>query len=187
MSRSRPWWSISTARSGRSFPVPTRFLPGFLSQNVLASVTAVSPTDATAVGYILDGNLLRELTMVQHWDGAKWSVVSSPNVDSNSGSFNTLRSVSAFSSNNIYAVRILRQWKHCRSAGNVGRALRWNQLDDRFQPHQRLGAATARSLRPSRYHQRLGRRSMGAQRNRSGNRITHRSEVAGAVLADWID
>jgi hypothetical protein len=85
-------------------PSPNPLPTGSLSQNVLASVTAVSPTDATAVGYILDSGLLRELTMVQHWDGVSWKVVTSPNVDSNSGSFNTLKSVSAFSSNNIYAV-----------------------------------------------------------------------------------
>ncbi|HZQ69134.1 MAG TPA: hypothetical protein VFA68_11500 [Terriglobales bacterium] len=81
-------------------PLPT----GSLNQNVLVSVTAVSPTDATAVGFILDSSFLRELTMVQHWDGVSWKVVSSPNVDSNSGSFNTLKSVSAFSSSNIYAI-----------------------------------------------------------------------------------
>ena len=81
-------------------PLPT----GSLSQNVLTSVTAVSPTDATAVGFTLDAGLQRELTMVQHWDGVSWKVVSSPNVDSNSGSFNTLKSVSAFASNNIYAI-----------------------------------------------------------------------------------
>lgn len=81
-------------------PLPT----GSLNQNVLVSVAAVSPTDATAVGYILDSSQLRELTMVQHWDGVSWKVVSSPNVDSSSGAFNTLRSVSAFSSTNIYAV-----------------------------------------------------------------------------------
>jgi len=81
-------------------PLPT----GSLDQNVLVSVAAVSPTDATAVGYILDSSQLRELTMVQHWDGVSWKVVTSPNVDSSSGSFNTLKSVSAFSSTNIYAV-----------------------------------------------------------------------------------
>ena len=81
-------------------PLPT----GSLNQNVLINVAAVSPTDVTAVGYILDANLLRELTMVQHWDGVSWKVVSSPNVDSSSGSFNTLKSVSAFSSTNIYAI-----------------------------------------------------------------------------------
>jgi hypothetical protein len=83
---------------------PNPLSTGNLNQNVLASVTAVSPTDATAVGYILDSSLLRELTMVQHWDGVSWKVVTSPNVDSGSGSFNTLKSVSAFSSNNIYAI-----------------------------------------------------------------------------------
>src|SRR5581483_1172919 len=55
-------------------PLPT----GSLNQNVLVSVTAVSPTDSTAVGFILDSSFLRELTMVQHWDGVSWKVVSSP-------------------------------------------------------------------------------------------------------------
>jgi hypothetical protein len=79
-------------------------LTGSSDQNVLTSVTAVSPVDATAAGFTLDIGNQRELTMVQHWDGKSWTVVPSPNVDSNPGSFNTLHSVSAFSSTNIYAV-----------------------------------------------------------------------------------
>jgi len=79
-------------------------LTGSSDQNILTSVTAVSPVDATAVGFTLDLGNQRELTMVQHWDGRSWTVVPSPNVDSNPGSFNTLHSVSAFSSTNIYAV-----------------------------------------------------------------------------------
>lgn len=90
--------------SWKVVPSPNPLPTGFLAQNVLSSVTAVSPTDATAVGFILDSANQRELTMVQHWDGTSWKVIPSPNVDSNAGSFNTLKSVSAFSSNNIYAI-----------------------------------------------------------------------------------
>jgi hypothetical protein len=81
-------------------PLPT----GDLNQNVLMGVQAISPTNATAVGYILEANGLRELTMVQHWNGKKWKVVSSPNVDQNPGSFNTLRGVASVSPTDLYAV-----------------------------------------------------------------------------------
>jgi hypothetical protein len=77
---------------------------GNLNQNVLMGVQAISPTNATAVGYILDSSGLRELTMTQHWNGTKWKVVPSPNVDDNPGSFNTFRGVAAVSATDLYAV-----------------------------------------------------------------------------------
>src|SRR5207248_429741 len=40
-------------------------------------------------------------TLVEHWDGSSWSVVSSPNPDP---SFDSLHAVAAISSNNVWAV-----------------------------------------------------------------------------------
>jgi len=77
---------------------------GDLSQNVLVAVQALSSKNAIAVGFILDSNNQRELTMIQHWNGTKWKVVSSPNVDERGGSFNTLKGVTVLSSTNLYAV-----------------------------------------------------------------------------------
>jgi len=83
-------------------PTPNPVHGGNLTQNVLTSVVAMSPNDVTAVGYTLANQT--ELTMVQHWDGSSWTVVSSPNVSNTTGSFNTLRGVTAVNRSDLYAV-----------------------------------------------------------------------------------
>jgi hypothetical protein len=47
---------------------------------------------------------LTELTMAQHWDGRRWSLVSTPNRSTAQGAFNTLRGVTAVSATDLYAV-----------------------------------------------------------------------------------
>jgi len=88
-------------------PSPNPLPKAFLNQNVLQSVTAVSPQDVTAAGFILDATLHRELTLIEHWDGKKWSVVPSPNGSTAAGVQNVLMAVSAFNSNDAYAVGFL--------------------------------------------------------------------------------
>ncbi|PZS05328.1 MAG: hypothetical protein DLM69_01040, partial [Candidatus Chloroheliales bacterium] len=55
--------------------------------------------DVWAVGYYLNGSA--DQTLVEHWDGAVWSVVTSPNLGS---SGNYLYGVSALASNDVWAV-----------------------------------------------------------------------------------
>jgi hypothetical protein len=72
------------------------------SFNVLFSVGAVSASDVWAVGNrssSSDPNTHR--TMIQHWNGTKWSVVSSPNQGTDS---NALGSVTIISAKDIWAV-----------------------------------------------------------------------------------
>jgi hypothetical protein len=83
-------------------PTPNRVHGGNLTQNVLTSVVAAGPNDVTAVGFTLAN--FTELTMVQHWDGVSWKLVSSPNVSNAAGSFNTLRGVTAVNRSDLYAV-----------------------------------------------------------------------------------
>jgi hypothetical protein len=84
-------------------PSPNVLTTGDLNQNVMMSVQAVAPNDVTAVGYVLDENNLRELTMIQHWNGSKWAIVPSPNQSTAAGSFNTLHGVTALSATDMYA------------------------------------------------------------------------------------
>lgn len=72
--------------------------------NLLLSVTATSPTDATAVGYWLDASSQADFTLIEHWDGVKWSIVPSANMSGSNNTVNKLLGVSALSANNIYAV-----------------------------------------------------------------------------------
>lgn len=67
----------------------------------LFSVSAVSASDIWAVGNYGDPSLNAFQTLIERWDGSKWSVVSSPN-----GSLkdSRLSGVSAGSSNNVWTV-----------------------------------------------------------------------------------
>ena len=88
-------------------PSPNPLPKSFFNQNVLSSVKAISSSDVTAAGFILDFALQRQLTLIEHWDGTQWSVVDSPNASTDSGALNILTGVSGFSSTDLYAVGFL--------------------------------------------------------------------------------
>ena len=68
--------------------------------NALSAIVAVSPTDIWAVGSQGPLNGI-STTLVEHWDGTSWSIVSSPNI----GTYgNGLTAVTALSSSDIWAV-----------------------------------------------------------------------------------
>ena len=68
--------------------------------SVLHSVSGKTANDVWAVGSSHNG-LLPGRTLVEHWDGAQWSIVSSPSPDTQ---FNELRGVAALSANDVWAV-----------------------------------------------------------------------------------
>jgi hypothetical protein len=74
--------------------------PTLTSYSVLSGITALSPTNVWAVGY-LDSGSHNYHTLIMHWDGSEWSVTPSPNpgVDENS-----LASISAVTPDDIWAV-----------------------------------------------------------------------------------
>ena len=74
--------------------------PG-LAYNALFGVTSVSANDIWAVGNEYNRNVRGSLTLIEHWNGTAWSVVSSPSLPSQK---NFLASVSAMASNNVWAV-----------------------------------------------------------------------------------
>src|SRR5205085_9470439 len=47
--------------------------------NALKRVAAVSATDVWAVGQYRDASTGSDHTLIEHWNGSQWSVVSSPN------------------------------------------------------------------------------------------------------------
>jgi plastocyanin len=66
----------------------------------LSAVIAVAMNDVWAVGHYLDnGGVYR--TLVEHWDGTSWMIVSSPNAGNGD---NALNGIAAASSNDIWAV-----------------------------------------------------------------------------------
>lgn len=68
--------------------------------NYLYGVAAVSANDAWAVGEICPNGFGR--TLIEHWNGSKWTVVPSPNESGQTT--NTLVAVSASSANDAWAV-----------------------------------------------------------------------------------
>jgi len=72
--------------------------------NTLNADTAIAANNIWSVGYQFVGsnksNLVMQ-TMIQHYNGTKWSVVASPNVDVGN---NDLTGIVALSANNIFAV-----------------------------------------------------------------------------------
>jgi len=68
----------------------------------LDSVSAVSPTNAWAVGSKW-GPTGAELTFVLHWNGTAWTQLPSPNPSSASSARNQLRSVAVVSSTDVWA------------------------------------------------------------------------------------
>jgi hypothetical protein len=85
---------------GRQWSVVASPSPG-KTANGLISVKALSANNIWAVGYSEDkANAGVARTLVEHWNGQRWSVVASPN----SGSYAILESVSILSSNNMWSV-----------------------------------------------------------------------------------
>ncbi len=70
------------------------------SSNYLNGVAVVLANDVWAVGYYYNGSGISQ-TLVEHWNGTSWLVVSSPNVGTSS---NYLYGVAAVSTNDVWAV-----------------------------------------------------------------------------------
>ena len=90
--------------NGSSWSVVTSPNVGTLS-NVLNGVAVVSATDVWAVGYSTSCSTgCVQLTLIEHWNGTSWSVVSSPNVDTSVNGLNGLSGVAVVAANDIWAV-----------------------------------------------------------------------------------
>jgi hypothetical protein len=87
-------WSISPS------PNVTRAVKG-LTPNILNGVSCSSATSCFAVGYSIYFSLR---TVIEHWDGKKWTVVPSPNVSTSKTAVSVLEGVSCTSATNCLAV-----------------------------------------------------------------------------------
>ena len=68
--------------------------------NLLYDVTCVSESDCWAVGYYLGDSGYQ--TLIEHWDGAEWSIVASPSTDAAQNNF--LNDVTCTSASDCWAV-----------------------------------------------------------------------------------
>jgi hypothetical protein len=69
--------------------------------NTLYSVAALADDDVWAVGAGYDQELNAYRTVIEHWNGAGWSIISSPNATSG---YNLLNGVAVAGSNDVWAV-----------------------------------------------------------------------------------
>ncbi len=78
--------------------------PG-LGYNYLAGVVALGPNNVWASGwYVQQPNQDRPLlTLIEHWDGSSWQVVSSPNIGPAGQVSSQLRGITAVSANDVWA------------------------------------------------------------------------------------
>jgi hypothetical protein len=84
---------------------------------VLNGVDAISASDIWGVGHSGDPSSIPLQTLTMHWDGTKWSIVSSPSPGTYNG--NVLNAVAAVSSNDVWAVG----WYQSGQTGQEGGAL----------------------------------------------------------------
>ncbi|HLX40491.1 MAG TPA: hypothetical protein VKR42_08160 [Ktedonobacteraceae bacterium] len=74
-----------------------------LDSSILNGVAAISPVDAWAVGYAFsDSNSNEQQTLIEHWDGATWKIVKSPNPANG----NDLFAIAALSATDIWTVGV---------------------------------------------------------------------------------
>jgi hypothetical protein len=107
-------WAVGSADSGNAFDQITLVLnwdgvnwrvvpspsPGTAGFNALYGVDATSASDVWTVGGYQDVGGFQQ-TLVEHWDGTRWSVIPSANVP---GAHNELYGVVALSPDNVWAV-----------------------------------------------------------------------------------
>jgi hypothetical protein len=104
-------WTVGKGRNGAALaehwngstwsvvPVPT---PAGATSSQLSGISALSPSDLWAVGSVaaVVGTTVQTRTLVEHWNGTTWGIVTSRNA-SNS---NLLTGVAAVAGNNVWAV-----------------------------------------------------------------------------------
>jgi alpha-tubulin suppressor-like RCC1 family protein len=87
--------------SWHDVPVP---LPATATTGTLEGVLELGPCNVWAVGNINAQSGTGELTLIEHWNGTKWSVVPSPNPETGTGTTDELNAIAGTSPTNLWAV-----------------------------------------------------------------------------------
>jgi len=95
--------------------------------DVLAGVSAVGPSDVWAVGSYDTGGTARNHLLIEHWNGASWSIVAHPDI------LGELDAVVAVSTNDVWAVG---------SSGGKTLAMHWDGATWAQVPTPNKGTAT---------------------------------------------
>jgi photosystem II stability/assembly factor-like uncharacterized protein len=104
-------WAVGKGRNGAALaehwngnawsvvPVPA---PAGSASSQLSGIAALSPSDIWAVGSVatVAGTTVQGRTLVEHWNGTAWSIVTSRNATNS----NLLTGVAAVAANDVWAV-----------------------------------------------------------------------------------
>ena len=100
------------------------YSPNVHVNNQLSTLTVVSSNDIWAVGSHTPSNSSgAEETLIEHWNGTNWTIVSSPNPGSDS---NNLTGIVAISAVNIWAVGYYRSYNYYQSLIEQWNGKQWN-------------------------------------------------------------
>ena len=94
-----PWLTLTEHWNGTQWSIVPSPNPG-QTQTYLRRVSAVAHNDVWAAGYYLNPQGYSR-TLIEHWDGVQWNLVSSPNENSNN---NELWDIGGISANDVWAV-----------------------------------------------------------------------------------
>jgi hypothetical protein len=99
------WQTLIEHWNGANWSIiPSPNVPSSTGNNILEAVTALSATNAWAAGEYHPTPGSAYATLIEHWDGASWSVVPGPpNVPGTTGD-NILLKIAGVSSNDLWAV-----------------------------------------------------------------------------------
>jgi hypothetical protein len=128
-------------------PVPTPSPGTGIDGAALNAVTVLSPADAWAVGWHSIRSGAGEVTLIMHWNGARWAQVPSPSPGGSQG-VSALGGVTAVSASDMWAVGSFQG----SSPGSAPNALvlhwngaRWAQVPSHSPAGSGLGGVTALS------------------------------------------
>src|SRR5436309_3603772 len=86
--RASDWETVASANAGRQ-------------ANSLSSVAAVADNDVWAVGWAFNQSLFAYRTLIEHWNGTRWSLIRSPNA---TNGYNLLNGVAVVAANDVWTV-----------------------------------------------------------------------------------
>jgi hypothetical protein len=86
--RAADWEVVASPNAGRQ-------------ANSLSSVAAVTDNDVWAVGWAFNQSLFAYRTLIEHWNGTRWSLVRSPNA---TNGYNLVNGVAVVAANDVWAV-----------------------------------------------------------------------------------
>jgi hypothetical protein len=89
---------------GKTWTMRALPLPSHATTAQLNGIDELSPTNVWAVGNTAVGASVGQRTVIEHFDGARWATVPSPNPRTGPGTFDELDGIAGTSANDLWAV-----------------------------------------------------------------------------------